>query len=260
MPAPPPRDRRSRARPRRRRRCRCPANRRATRRRAPASRPRRRARRRENRPKPEPPSQSRADGAAEDRRRDTRRRPRCRPRRRGAEGEVERGDSRDAARAQRRSEPVDYRALNADARTQYDTAKRFIQQAEDAMRRARTWCSRKNLADKAAALAAQLRAGSASPPHDIRTIRRPRSGHSCTVMHRCQHLATAPKRKAQYVVFTRLTNAVEPAAHIGRAVSANRRATRESSQLLAMCARISSGPTQSCISRTSRVTRIQLHQ
>ena len=50
---------------------------------------------------------------------------------------------------------VDYRALNADARTQYDTAKRFIRQAEDAVR-AKNLVFAKNLADKAAALAAQL--------------------------------------------------------------------------------------------------------
>ena len=45
--------------------------------------------------------------------------------------------------------------LNADAQTQYDTAKRFIRQAEDALR-AKNLVFAKNLADKAAALAAQL--------------------------------------------------------------------------------------------------------
>jgi uncharacterized protein (DUF885 family) len=50
---------------------------------------------------------------------------------------------------------IDYRALNANARTQYDTAKRFIQQAEDAVRM-KNLPFAKNLADKAAALAAQL--------------------------------------------------------------------------------------------------------
>ena len=50
---------------------------------------------------------------------------------------------------------VDYRALNANARTQYDTAKRFIQQAEDAIRM-KNLPFAKNLADKAAALAVQL--------------------------------------------------------------------------------------------------------
>ena len=43
---------------------------------------------------------------------------------------------------------VDYRALNADARTQYDTAKRFIQQAEDALTR-RNLVFARSLADKA---------------------------------------------------------------------------------------------------------------
>jgi outer membrane biosynthesis protein TonB len=50
---------------------------------------------------------------------------------------------------------VDYRALSADARTQYDTAKRFIQQADEAMRTKNLVFAR-NLADKAAVLAAQL--------------------------------------------------------------------------------------------------------
>jgi hypothetical protein len=50
---------------------------------------------------------------------------------------------------------VNYQALNADARNQYDTAKRFASQAEDALR-ARNLVFASNLADKAAALAAQL--------------------------------------------------------------------------------------------------------
>jgi hypothetical protein len=50
---------------------------------------------------------------------------------------------------------VNYQALNADARNQYDTAKRFATQAEDALR-ARNLVFASNLADKAAALAAQL--------------------------------------------------------------------------------------------------------
>ena len=45
--------------------------------------------------------------------------------------------------------------LNVDARTQYDTAKRFIQQSDGAIR-AKNLVFAKNLADKAAALAAQL--------------------------------------------------------------------------------------------------------
>ncbi|PYR38839.1 MAG: hypothetical protein DMF89_05730 [Acidobacteria bacterium] len=50
---------------------------------------------------------------------------------------------------------VNYRNLNADARTQYDTAKGFIRQAEDAQR-ARNLDFARNLAEKAATLAAQL--------------------------------------------------------------------------------------------------------
>jgi len=52
---------------------------------------------------------------------------------------------------------VDYRTLNSDARTQYDYAKRFIRQAEDAVR-AKNLVYAKTVADKAAAIAAQLTA------------------------------------------------------------------------------------------------------
>jgi len=50
---------------------------------------------------------------------------------------------------------INYQALNADGRTQYDTAKAFVRQAEDALR-AKNLPFASNLADKAAALAAQL--------------------------------------------------------------------------------------------------------
>jgi hypothetical protein len=73
----------------------------------------------------------------------------------GAEGEVERSIRTTLARAAADLTRVDYRVLNADARTQYDTAKRFIQQAEEAAR-AKNLVFAKNLAEKAAALAAQL--------------------------------------------------------------------------------------------------------
>jgi hypothetical protein len=59
------------------------------------------------------------------------------------------------ARASADLSRIDYRALNEDARTQYDTAKRFVTQAEDALR-TRNLVFARNLADKAAALAAQL--------------------------------------------------------------------------------------------------------
>ena len=50
---------------------------------------------------------------------------------------------------------VNYQGLSADARNQYDTARRFASQAEDALR-ARNLVFANNLADKAAALASQL--------------------------------------------------------------------------------------------------------
>jgi hypothetical protein len=72
-----------------------------------------------------------------------------------AEGEVERGIRASLSRANSDLSRIDYRLLNADAKTQYDTAKRFIRQADDAMR-AKNLVFAKSLADKAAALAAQL--------------------------------------------------------------------------------------------------------
>ena len=50
---------------------------------------------------------------------------------------------------------VDYRALNRDARNQYDTAKRFVAQADAAIR-TKNLVFAKNLAEKAATIAAQL--------------------------------------------------------------------------------------------------------
>jgi outer membrane biosynthesis protein TonB len=72
-----------------------------------------------------------------------------------AEGEVERLIRVSIAKANADLNRVDYRALNTDARNQYDTAKRFIRQADDAMR-AKNLVFAKSVADKAAALAAQL--------------------------------------------------------------------------------------------------------
>ena len=71
------------------------------------------------------------------------------------EAEVERGVRSLIARATSDLGRVDYKALNVDARNQYDTARRFATQAEDALK-ARNLVFAKNLADKAAALAAQL--------------------------------------------------------------------------------------------------------
>jgi hypothetical protein len=73
----------------------------------------------------------------------------------GAEGGQERAIRDTLARASADLARVDYRLLNADARSQYDTAKRFIEQADDAVR-GKNLVFAKNLADKAAALAAQL--------------------------------------------------------------------------------------------------------
>ena len=50
---------------------------------------------------------------------------------------------------------IDYRTLSADAKAQYDIAKRFSQQAEEALK-VRNLVFAGQLADKAAALAALL--------------------------------------------------------------------------------------------------------
>lgn len=71
------------------------------------------------------------------------------------EAEVERRVRGLIARASSDLGRVDYKALNGDARNQYDTARRFATQAEDALK-ARNLVFANNLADKAAALAAQL--------------------------------------------------------------------------------------------------------
>jgi hypothetical protein len=71
------------------------------------------------------------------------------------EGEVERRVRILVAQAINDLNRVNYQALNVDARNQYDTAKRFAGQAEEALR-ARNLVFASNLADKAAALATQL--------------------------------------------------------------------------------------------------------
>jgi hypothetical protein len=72
-----------------------------------------------------------------------------------AEGEVERNIIATIAKANSDLSHIDYRALNADARDQYDTAKSFLRQAESAVH-AKNLVFAKSLADKAAALAVQL--------------------------------------------------------------------------------------------------------
>ena len=71
------------------------------------------------------------------------------------EGELERGVRATLTRATNELNRIDYRGLNTDARVQYDTAKRFIRQAEDAVR-AKNLIFAKNLADKAVVIADQL--------------------------------------------------------------------------------------------------------
>lgn len=71
------------------------------------------------------------------------------------EGEVERRIRALLAQATGDLNRINVQSLNADARQQFDTARRFVSQADDAIR-ARNLMFAGNLADKAAALAAQL--------------------------------------------------------------------------------------------------------
>jgi hypothetical protein len=71
------------------------------------------------------------------------------------EGEMERGIRAALIRAAADLSRINYRALNPDAQTQYDTAKRFIRQADDAIR-SKNLVFAKSFADKAATIAAQL--------------------------------------------------------------------------------------------------------
>jgi hypothetical protein len=72
-----------------------------------------------------------------------------------AELEVERGIRASIQRANTDLNRIDYRALNTDARTQYDSAKRFLQTADDAIR-TKNLVLAKTVAEKAAVIAAQL--------------------------------------------------------------------------------------------------------
>jgi outer membrane biosynthesis protein TonB len=69
--------------------------------------------------------------------------------------EVEKAIRARMAQASRDLDRTDYRALNAERRAQYDTAKRFIQQADDALK-VKNLVFAEQLADKAATLAAAL--------------------------------------------------------------------------------------------------------
>ena len=73
----------------------------------------------------------------------------------GAEVEVEKAIRQQLNRAGSDLNRVDYRALNTEARTQYDTAKGLVRQSEDALK-VKNLVFARTLADKAAALAAQL--------------------------------------------------------------------------------------------------------
>lgn len=72
-----------------------------------------------------------------------------------AEVEVERTIRTVLTRAQNDLDHVDYRRLNKDGRGQYDTAKRLVQQSDDALR-AKNLPFARELAGKAATIAAQL--------------------------------------------------------------------------------------------------------
>jgi hypothetical protein len=74
----------------------------------------------------------------------------------GTEGEVERSIRVVITRAKDNLRRINYRVLNADAKSQYDTAKRFLEQSEEALRPPQNLVFARNLADKASALAAQL--------------------------------------------------------------------------------------------------------
>ncbi len=73
------------------------------------------------------------------------------------EGELERRIRTLLTQATTGLNRINYQALNTDGRTQYETAKRFISQGEDALR-TKNLVFAYNLADKAAALTAQLSA------------------------------------------------------------------------------------------------------
>jgi hypothetical protein len=69
--------------------------------------------------------------------------------------EVEKNIRALMAKATRDLDGTDYRALSAERRTQYDTARRFVQQAEEALK-VKNLVFAEQLADKAATLAAAL--------------------------------------------------------------------------------------------------------
>jgi hypothetical protein len=71
------------------------------------------------------------------------------------EAEVQRKIAEYLTRARDTLNSINYRALNADAKSQYDTAKRFIQQAENAVT-SQNWVFATSLAEKADTLSRGL--------------------------------------------------------------------------------------------------------
>ena len=118
---------------------------------APAREPAREATRPEP-PKPEPPEPPKAAPPANEEPKPS---STLQTKPAGEEGDVERGIRATLSRATADLNRIDYRTLNADAKTQYDYAKRFVRQAEDALRQ-KNLVFAKTVADKGATLAAQL--------------------------------------------------------------------------------------------------------
>jgi hypothetical protein len=116
----------------------------------PATPPSRPAETRPEQPKPETPAETEAPKPEE-----TPRAPMLQTAPSEAEAELERTIRTTLTRASNDLNRVDYRVLNPEARTQYDTAKNFIDQAEKAVR-AKNLVFAKTLAEKAAVIATQL--------------------------------------------------------------------------------------------------------
>jgi hypothetical protein len=106
-------------------------------------------------PKPEPPRVEVPPPAELKPAEESRTAPQLQTQPAAREAQLERKINDMLSRAGTNLNRVDYRGLNPDARTQYDQAKRFISQAQDALRE-KNLVFAENLADKANTLAAQL--------------------------------------------------------------------------------------------------------
>ena len=113
----------------------------------PPARPRTTATRETPPPKPEPPKADPVPARQPA--------PRLRTPQNTSDLEVERKIRESLARSSRALDSVNQAALNPDARTQYDTARRFIQQAEEGLG-AKNYVFAGYLADKAETMAAVL--------------------------------------------------------------------------------------------------------